>query len=69
LNLLKQYKENQEENGWWLRTISKYEKDGINLATEYVDAVNKLSKESIKEALKALMIQQNRLEVFMDPKE
>lgn len=69
LNLLKQYKENQEENGWWVRTIRLYEKDGINLATEYADAVNKLSKESIKESLKALMIQQNRLEVFMGPKE
>jgi zinc protease len=69
LNLLKQYKESQEENGWWMGTISKYERDGINLATEYVDEVNKLSKESIKESLKALMIQQNRLEVFMGPKE
>jgi zinc protease len=68
LNLIKQYKENLEENSWWLGAINLYEKDGIYLTKDYVDEVNKLSAESIKESLKALMIQQNRMEVFMNPK-
>ena len=68
LNMLKQYKENLEENNFWLGAISLYERDGFNLATEYTDAVNKISAESIKQSLKAVMIQQNTLEVIMNPK-
>ena len=69
LNLLKQHQENLEENGWWLKAISLYEKDKINLAADYTDAVNTLSVKSIQEFLKALLIQQNKLEIFMNPKQ
>jgi zinc protease len=68
LNLLKQYKENKEENSWWLGAITTYEKDGINLATEYENAVNSLTKESIRQAWKALKIQGNTLEIIMSGK-
>lgn len=67
-NYLKQYKDNQIENGWWMNTIVLKEKKGINRATEYEKAVNDLSSESIQKTLKALMAPGNFIDFKIEPK-
>ncbi len=67
-NYMKQYKDNQIENGWWRNAIALYYKKGINLVTDYEKAVNDLSSESIQETLKTLMAPGNFIEFKMDPK-
>lgn len=66
-NLLKRYKENQIENSWWKSAIILYQQDGFNLADDYEKTVNGLSKESVRETLKALLIQKNCIQFKMNP--
>ena len=67
-NYIKQYKDNQIENGWWKNAIVYYEQKGINLSTDYEKAVNDLSSESIQKTLEALMKQGNFIDFKMEPK-
>lgn len=65
-NLIKQHHERIRENSWWLSAIKFYETDKINLASDYEKEVNKLSIESIRETLKALMNNKNFIEIRMN---
>ncbi|MDR3706331.1 MAG: insulinase family protein [Paludibacteraceae bacterium] len=67
-NLLKRYNENQKENNWWKSAIILNEQDKINMVSDYEKAVNQITAESIKQTLKALLIQQNSIEFKMNPK-
>ena len=68
-NLLKQYAENLEENGWWRNAVVLYYQDGLNLVSDYKASVEALSPKSIQQALKALVEQGNVIEVVMMPNE
>lgn len=66
-NLLKQYSQDVEQNGWWMGTLSTYYRDGINRYKEFENAVKALSAESIQETLKKIVEQGNVIEVVMMP--
>lgn len=67
-SMLKDHTENIEENSWWLSTLDTYYKLGVNYYTEYVDAVNAITAETVQATLKKLVESGNMFEVVMLPK-
>lgn len=67
-SMLKDFEEDQEKNGWWMGTVlPEYYRYGINYLTEYKDAVNAVSAETVKLTLKQLLDSGNHFEVIMEP--
>lgn len=66
-NLLKQYKQDLEDNSWWLGSLQSYYQDKMNYLTDYKAAVDALSSESIQKTLKQMVDQDNVIEVVMMP--
>lgn len=66
-NLLKQYTQDLEQNGWWSNMLKTYYEDGINNLKDYKAAVNALTAESIQKTLKQIVDQGNVIEVVMMP--
>jgi zinc protease len=67
LNMLKQYKEDTEDNSWWMGTVNRFYKDKLNYPMDYVKAVEALSIESIRQMTKDLLKQNNRMEILLQP--
>ena len=67
LNMLKQYKEDLEDNSYWLYALNRYYKDKLNYAADYEKAVESLSIENISSTVKELLKQNNRLEILLQP--
>jgi len=67
LNMIKQYKEDVEDNGFWLNALNRYYKDKLNYAADYEKAVQSLSIESIRSTVKELLKPNNRLELLLQP--
>jgi len=67
LNLIKQYKEDLTENGWWMQTISSYYKDGLNYCTDYEKTVEGLNAQDITKLAKTLLEQNNVTEILLLP--
>ncbi|HET9570471.1 MAG TPA: insulinase family protein [Bacteroidales bacterium] len=67
LNMLKQYKEDVEDNNYWLNALNRYYKDKLNYAADYEKAVQSLSIESIRSTTKELLKPNNRLELLLQP--
>ncbi|MFI3296251.1 MAG: insulinase family protein [bacterium] len=68
-SMLKDYSENIRKNNSWVDAINIYKEDGINYAKDYVDAVNAVTAETVQATLKALIEQNNVIEVVMSPAE
>jgi len=69
LNLLKKYKENQDNNNWWLSAIRLYNTDKINLLTEYSKTVNKITGKDISKMAKKIIASDNKVIITLEPKE
>ena len=67
LNMIKQYKEDVEDNSFWTYSLNRYYKDKLNYAADYEKAVESLSIESIKATVKELLKPNNRIEVLLQP--
>lgn len=67
LNMLKQYKEDVEDNGFWSAALTRYYKDKLNYISDFEKAVNAMSIESISATAKELVKQNNRMEVLLQP--
>jgi zinc protease len=67
LNMIKQYKEDLAENGWWMSTINRFYRDHLNYVSDYEKVVEAMSIESISATAKELLKQNNRLEVLLQP--
>ena len=67
LNLMKQYKEDTAENGWWMQTLSSYYEDKINYVTDYEKAIQSLSSDNIQSLLKKILLQNNEIELLLTP--
>jgi len=67
LNMLKQYKEDVEDNGFWSAALIRYYKDKLNYISDFEKAVNAMSIESISATAKELVKQNNRMEVLLQP--
>ena len=61
--------EDMETNDWWETILSRYYNDGINYAKEYKKALEAVNAKSIQKTLKALVKQDNVVEVVMLPAE
>jgi len=68
-NLLKQYKENQQENAWWSQAISTKYRDGIDLVNDYEKQVQAISIEAVQTIAKQFYDQQNVREIMLMPEE
>lgn len=67
LNMLKQYKEDVEDNGFWSAALTRYYKDKLNYISDFEKAVNAMSIQSISATAKELVKQNNRMEVLLQP--
>lgn len=65
--MLKQYKQNTQENGYWLGTVMSKAVDGIDNYTGYVEYVNKVTTEQIEKFIADFLKQGNRFEMIMLP--
>lgn len=68
-NMIKQYTQDQRENGWWQSTLVNYYKDKLNYVSDYISVVEGLSAKKIQSALKEIAEEGNILEVVMMPAE
>lgn len=67
-NFKKNIPENRISNNWWMNALRMYYNyDGIDYDKEYEAAVNEISADNIKAALKAVLDQGNFIEVMMSP--
>jgi zinc protease len=66
-NLIKDYKQDIEGNNYWLNAINKYYVEGIDAVNPYVDTVNGITAETVQTTLKALVDQNNVIEIVMSP--
>ncbi|MBP1637333.1 MAG: peptidase domain protein, partial [Bacteroidetes bacterium] len=66
-NLMKQYKQDLEQNSWWSSKLKVYYQDGLNYRTDYKSAVDALTSESIQKTLKSIADQKNVIEIVMKP--
>ena len=67
-NFKKNIPENRITNSWWLNALQMhYHYDGLDYDKEYEAAVNEISADNIKSALKAVLDQGNFIEVMMSP--
>jgi len=67
LNLIKQYNEDLTENNWWVSTISSYYRENLNIKADYENIVNKIDSEKIKATAKAILEQNNCIEMLLMP--
>ena len=65
--LLKDYKKNIEQNGWWSRALKAYYENGVNMVADYEAAVNGVSSDDVKALAKRLLDEKSMVKVVMRP--
>ena len=65
--LLKDYKKNIEQNGWWSRTLKAYYENGVNMVADYEAAVNGVTSDDVKALAKRLLDEKSMVKVIMRP--
>jgi len=68
-SMLKDHEQNLRDNDWWQTAIYRYYRFGENLPEQYVQAVEGITQESIRQTLQALVDANTRIEVVMLPEE
>jgi len=63
--ILKKYKENLKENGYWLKNIDEYLYTGVDMNANYETLVNKVTISDLQKFAKSLFNQNNKIEVTM----
>ncbi len=67
--MLKKYKENQKENAYWMGILQDYLWEKVDRETGYEALVNGITVDDIKQFTKAILDQNNRIEVSMTAEE
>ncbi|WP_455666637.1 M16 family metallopeptidase [Phocaeicola sp.] len=67
--MLKKHKENVKENGYWVNVLDEYFWDQTDMNTGYDEMVNSITAKDLQEFTKALLDQNNRVEVSMTSEE
>lgn len=67
--MLKKHKENVKENGYWVNMLDDYFWDKADMNTGYDEIVNSITAKDLQEFTKALLDQNNRVEVSMTSEE
>ncbi len=68
-NLKNKFTENQKENNWQLNAMVAYYYDHEDLAKDYISTLDSITPEDLRNTLKWLRDQNNRIEVVMKPLE
>lgn len=63
--MLKQYDQNQKENGYWMGKLVQYYQDGFDTATDYRRLVSAITIADIRDFARLLLNQNNDIEVSM----
>ena len=63
--MLKKYKEDVKENGFWMEGLKEYYINGIDAVTDYETLVKGLTPAALKDFTRRLLDQKNRTEVIM----
>ena len=63
--MLKTYKQNQKENGYWMNILNTYYWENLDMNTGYEEAVNAISGDDLKAFAKTFFGQKNEVEVSM----
>lgn len=66
---LKKHKEDIKENGYWLSVLDEYFWENTDMNTGYEDLVNSITAKDLQKFTKALLDQNNRVEVSMTSEE
>jgi zinc protease len=66
-NMLKNYKENQRENHWWLNLMVSLYRDGETIFDDYEKSIESITSESVRTTLKEIMDARNEISVSMIP--
>jgi zinc protease len=66
---LKKHKEDTKENGYWVSVLDEYFWDQTDMNTGYDEMVNSITAKDLQEFTKALLDQNNRVEVSMTSEE
>ena len=69
LNLKNKFTENQKENNWQLSAMVAYYNDHEDLAKDYLSTLESITRDELRDTLKWLREQNNRIEVVMKPQE
>lgn len=67
--MLKKHKENAKENGYWTNVLDEYFWEKTDMDTGYEDTVNSITAQDLQAFTKALLEQNNRVEVSMTSEE
>ena len=67
--LLKTYKENQRENGWWMNRIASIARRNYDPAEDYEAIVSSLTSSNIKQMATTILAEGNRIRVVMEPEQ
>ena len=65
--LLKDYKKNIEQNGWWSRTMQQYYDFGVDYVNDYEDAVNNITSADVQALAKRMLDEKSMIKVVMRP--
>ena len=63
--MLKTYKQNQKENGYWMGILNTYYWENLDMNTGYEEAVNAITGDDLKAFAKTFFGQKNEVEVSM----
>lgn len=63
--MLKQYKDAQKENSYWLGNLDEYFFSGLDFTKDYESIVNGITTNDVRELLNNLLKQKNRIQVVM----
>ena len=63
--MLKTYKQNQKENGYWMGILNMYYWENLDMNTGYEETVNAISSDDLKAFAKTFFGQNNEVEVSM----
>jgi zinc protease len=67
LNMIKQYKEDTQDNSFWTYSLNRYYKDKLNYPATFENAVESMSMETIRTSAKELLKPGNRMEILLQP--
>ena len=67
--LLKTYKENQRENGWWMNRIASIARRNYDPAEDYEAIVSSLTSSNIKQMATTILAEGNRIRMVMEPEQ
>lgn len=63
--MLKKYKDNQKENGYWLGNLGEYFFTGVDNTKDYETLVNSITAKDVQEFMVKLLKQNNKIQIVM----